>query len=280
MSGRKRKQRGLIILTAVLIISLIAGSAGFATGYLADAKKRTALSAELSSLKESASEENIKNAERLQKENEELSLKVTELEEQIASLNEENETLKAIKTQSAETDVTENALSDGVLDPVGSDNKSEISDYEEGAEPDRVGLVDKITKYVILIIVAILVLMGIGMFIFGRKDDDYEKDDGLSGEERFEDNEKEGQRISEKVPDDTAEHDRINLFEEEEIVLKAVGQDVEKPGFESEEILPEEEILISKEEEESEKQEENILKAYVPETLEELMMQNHGGDDK
>lgn len=282
MSGRKRKQRGLIILTAALIISLIAGSAGFATGYLADAKKRTALSAELSLLKESVSDENIKNAEKLQQENEELSLKVTELEDQVASLTEENEKLKVLKTEAAETDVTESTLSDSVLDPVGSADKSEISDYEDEAETDRVGLVDKITKYAILIIVAILVLMGIGMFIFGRKDG-YEEDDELSEDEPLEDKKIDDIKISGEVPDDTVRHDRINLFEEEEAASKTDGEDTEKPNLSGEEFSLKEEVPVSdkeKRQEESANQENADEPAYVPETLEELMTRRHGGEDE
>ena len=154
MSGRKRKQRGLIILTAVLIISLIAGSAGFATGYLADARKRTALSAELIALKESVSDENIKNAEKIKKENDELSLRVTELEEQVASLSEENEMLKnAVK----ETEASNEEETKGLLDPVKKGGQDEEASVDGEPEAVRVSLVDKITKYVILIIILCII---------------------------------------------------------------------------------------------------------------------------
>lgn len=266
MSGRKRKQRGLIILTAVLIISLIAGSAGFATGYWADARKRTALSAELSALKESISDENIKNAEKIKKENDELSLRVTELEEQVASLSEENEILK---NAAKETEASNEEETQGLLDPVKKGGQNEETGADGEQEAVRVSLVDKITKYVILIIVIILVLMGVGMIFFGRKEGSIDEEDELSYEEEKEsDISGAPSPATEEVSGDTVRHERIDLFAEDEI--KTDGDEEEKSNF----------AEIKEPEDKQQQADEVISGAHVPETLEELMMTGHGGDGK
>lgn len=265
MSERKRKQRGLIILTGVLIISLIAGSAGFATGYWADARKRTALSAELIALKESVSDENIKNAEKIKKENDELSLRVTELEEQVASLSEENEMLKnAVK----ETEASNDDETQGLLDPVKKGGQDEEDSADDQQEAVRVSLVDKITKYVILIIVIILVLMGVGMIFFGRKEGGIDEEDELSYEEEKErDISGAPSPETEVVSGDTVRHERIDLFAEDELNTGACEE--EKSDFDE-----------INEPEDKKHADDVISGAHVPETLEELMMTGHGGDGK
>ena len=175
MSTRKRKQQGLVILILSLFVALIAGSAGFATGYGADAAKRSALSKQVEELKASASG-SVSSAETdaVKQENEELKAKVTALETEVASLKKENAALSESNAQEPRVNTT-----DSVLDPIetpSNDNKADGKDTQHVA---RVSIVDRITKYVILSIVVILVIMGISMFFFGkRRDDDEDYDDG------------------------------------------------------------------------------------------------------
>lgn len=268
MSTRKRKQQGLVILVLALFVALIAGSAGFATGYGADAAKRSALSKQVEELKASLGGTGVSAGENdaLKKENEELRTKVASLEEEVAALKEEN----AVKTSPE----TNNNVQDNVLDPIetGGSNNTENQD---NAPTARVSIVDRITKYVILTIVAILVIMGISMFFFGKRadydDDDEDDEEDVRAKIKEAPGVKKEAAEPEKAPeadifgddDLKAEYERYASSEKPE---KVPGETAEIPDLPAE----------------PEKTEESPRSASVPDTLEELMAQSpsaHNGDE-
>ncbi len=270
MSTRKRKQQGLVILVLALFVALIAGSAGFATGYGADAAKRSALSKQVEELKASLGGTGVSAGENdaLKKENEELRTKVASLEEEVAALKEENAVKAAPEAN--------NNVPDNVLDPVetgGSDN----TENQDSAPTARVSIVDRITKYVILTIVAILVIMGISMFFFGKRadyDDDDEDGDDVPEEIKKAPEVKKEAPEPEKAPeadifgDDSlkAEYERYASSEKPEEVPEVPEETAEIPDLPAE----------------PEKTEESPKSASVPDTLEELMAQSpsaHNGDE-
>ena len=178
MSTRKRKQQGLVILIIALFVALIAGSAGFATGYGADAAKRSALSKQVEELKASVSGAvSSEETDAVKQENAELKEKVASLEAEVNSLKEENSALSEAKAAEPDNNVSDTVL-DPVEKPVSGNNGEDTANTQPVA---RVSIVDRITKYVILSIVVILVIMGISMFFFGKRrdDDDYDDEEDL-----------------------------------------------------------------------------------------------------
>lgn len=259
MSTRKRKQQGLVILVLALFVALIAGSAGFATGYGTDAAKRSALSKQVEELKASAGGTGVSQEENeaLKKENDELRTKVASLEEEIALLKEEKAAQPSPKAN--------NGVSDAVLDPVetsgGADNTQ-----NDTAPTARVSIVDRITKYVILTIVAILVIMGISMLFFGRRADDEE-------DEETDENEETAPKAKE-APAEPAGVPEADIFGSDS--LKAEYERYEASGKDGET------SEISDISENIEKTEESPKSASVPDSLEELMAQSssaHNGDE-
>lgn len=221
MSKRKRKQQGLLILVAALIVALLAGSAGFATGYGADAAKRNALKKEISELKATVSGEDAESVSamnELKAKNDELAQTVSELEATVADLKNKNTGLTEQLGQASANINSEN--NSEVLDPVvrPSEEEPASSDTDDGGA--RVTMVDKITKYVIIIIVVILALMGISMLFFSRReeDEDYEDEDDARHD-----------RKKEAYADDKAEpeaslEDEAAVTEEPEEIKEAFSQ--------------------------------------------------------
>lgn len=277
MSKRKRKQQGLLLLVIALIAALIAGSAGFATGYGADAAKRNALKkevAELKALTDGKNEEANSELLKLKEENASLSESVADLEEEINALKKENASLSE-KANSANTNTGDGAL----LDPVTRQNESEASDDGNVTGTNRVSMVDKITKYVIIAIVAILVLMGISMMFISRREDDYEDYDDDNDDYEEKNGTDMGGMAEEKVvntavyeKDNTAasydEKEEDSTFEEFSF-KDDVSEQTEK--YESD-IDYERYVPIEEEKAPSENG------AKVPETLEELMNLSGSGD--
>lgn len=261
MSNRKRKQQGLAILVLSLFVALIAGSAGFATGYGADAAKRKSLSEEVSVLREktenvgmSAEQEEsvLAENEALKSENEELNKKVSDLTEQLGALQKDNEELKNTNVISVDEDET-------ALDPVERNGETEDVPSNSQDEVKRVSLVDKITKYAIIIIVVILVIMGLCMFFFSRRDDDYEYDD-----EEYED--EDADETNDEMQNDA---DEVKEEEKEEVIIEEPTREI---------VLPEKEATEENSEAFSEEtmpfdmnEETKVSASDVPDTLEELM---------
>lgn len=279
MSMRKRKQQGLAILILSLLVALVAGSAGFATGYGADAAKRTSLSEEVAALKAQTENAPLINEElealkaeneTLKAENEELTAKVTEFEEALSDLKDENETLKVIK----ESEGKQTNEAEGVLDPVersGSEGNGEAKG-ENVPSATRVSLVDKITKYVIIVIVAILVLMGLCMIFIPHREDEDEEEDAA---EDFAAPKKE-------APESAAEAEKAYVPSQYDAVSAEPTKEIVIPS-EDEEEKKEAENYASEGLKETEKKEEeakNVCGAeesantFVPDTLEELMAQS------
>lgn len=273
MSTRKRKQQGLTVLIIALFVALIAGSAGFATGYGADAAKRSALSKQVESLQASASGAAASaETEALKQENEELKAKVISLEEEVASLNEENAALS-----SARASESDKSVSDTVLDPVekpAGENTAEGGKTEAPAA--RVSIVDRITKYVILSIVAILIIMGISMLFFGKRRDDDDYDEEETAEEKPLKIQTEPE---EKTENEKA--DEADIFGDDGLKAEYERYEASHPESAPEATA---EVTAIKEDKEpkAEPAEEKHESASVPDTLEELMAQSpsaHNGDE-
>ncbi len=274
MSTRKRKQQGLVILIIALFVALIAGSAGFATGYGADAAKRNALSKQVEELTASVSG-TVSSAETdaLKQENEELSAKVASLEAEVNSLKEENSALSEAKANEPDNNVPDTVL-DPVEKPASGNNGADAADTQPVA---RVSIVDRITKYVILSIVVILVIMGISMFFFGkRRDDDEDYDD-----------EEEPDEVPEikKAPEVKAEPEvktEADIFGDDG--LKAEYERYEASHADEKEMTMEVPAikLPAEEPEKEEPVKEEPKSAAVPDTLEELMAKSpsaHNNDE-
>lgn len=268
MSKRKRKQQGLLILIAALIVALLAGSAGFATGYGADAAKRNALKKEVSELKAAVSGEDAESVaamDELKAKNEELAQTVSELEATVADLKNKNTELTEQLGQASVNTNPEN--NSEVLDPVTrpSEEEPSVSDDDSTA---RVTLVDKITKYVIIIIVVILVLMGISMLFFRREDDeDYEDED----EARI-DREKEVYD-DKKAETEAPLEDAVINGETEKQAEAFYDTEPEKSTEQVPEIDYDRYVPLDEEDDAATKS------AKVPETLEELMGMSRSGEE-
>lgn len=179
MSVRTRRQRALVLFVGALIVAVIAGAAGFATGYGAEASKRLALSEENRILKEenaslSGVKINIEETESLKTENEELKSKITELNAEIESLNS-----KISETEAALSD-TQNTLTEteGALSEAEKSAEELANEVSSGSH----GLMNTITKWFIFGIIAVLVIMGVAMFIVPKShrhedDEDYDEDE-------------------------------------------------------------------------------------------------------
>ena len=273
MSTRKRKQQGLVILILSLFVALIAGSAGFATGYGADAAKRSALSKQVEELKASASG-SVSSAETdaVKQENEELKAKVTALEAEVASLKEENAALSESNAQEPRVNTT-----DSVLDPIetpSNDNKADGKDTQQVA---RVSIVDRITKYVILSIVVILVIMGISMFFFGKRrdDDDYDDEEDLDNVPEIK-AEPEVKKEPETKPEVKTEAD---IFGDDG--LKAEYERYEASHADEKDMTLEVPAIKMPEKEpvKEEPEKAEYKSADVPDTLEELMAKSPSAQD-
>lgn len=273
MSTRKRKQQGLVILILSLFVALIAGSAGFATGYGADAAKRSALSKQVEELKASASG-SVSSAETdaVKQENEELKAKVTALETEVASLKKENAALSESNAQEPRVNTT-----DSVLDPIetpSNDNKADGKDTQHVA---RVSIVDRITKYVILSIVVILVIMGISMFFFGkRRDDDEDYDDGEYPDEMAAPEET---PVSEETPVPEVKTE-ADIFGDDGLKAEYERYEESRAGAGTKETTSEvPSIKEPAEEQKEEPRKEEHRSASVPDTLEELMAKSPSAHD-
>lgn len=268
MSKRKRKQQGLLILVAALIVALIAGSAGFATGYGADAAKRNALKQEVSELKAAVSGEDAESVaamNELKTKNEELAQTVSELEATVADLKNKNTALTEQLEQAGANTSPEN--NSEVLDPVvrPSEEEPAVSDDDGGT---RVTMVDKITRYVIIIIVVILALMGVSMLFFSRRDDaeDEDEDEPEPEDERL------NERLAfEKLDEEVTKRDEAltGLNEDEAFnVPEPADEKNEQPEIDYDRYVPLDE-------------EDNgaVTSTKVPETLEELMGMSRSGEE-
>lgn len=277
MSMRKRKQQGLAILILSLFVALVAGSAGFATGYGADAAKRTSLSEEVAALKAQTENAPLINEElealkaeneTLKAENEELTAKVTEFEEALSDLKDENEPLKVIK----ESEGKQTNEAEGVLDPVERSDSEGNGEAKSENVPSatRVSLVDKITKYVIIVIVAILVLMGLCMiFIPHREDEDEDAAEDFAAPKK-EAPESAAEAEKAYVP---SQYDAVSAEPTKEIVIPSEDEEEKKEAenYDSEGL---EETEKEKEEAKDVCGAEESANTFVPDTLEELMAQS------
>lgn len=287
MSSRRRKQQALVLLIAALFLITVSAAAGYASGYGVNSAKRIALEEENTALRqaetEAENEENAKDTEAILEENkvlkeEKLALeeKTSVLEKEKTELSEKVEMLEEIvKSYSSDNGASEELDSEVLTAP--ERNEIETSAEVRDTVGSKVSLIDKITKYAIIVIIVLLVLMGAGMFLSGRNKDIDEEDEDDDDDE---------------IADDISPLRKMILAKEDGRVdqntkiIKVETPETKKTPEEAEEETTSEELNYVEEAagdfcQESTKEEQNdsvkaeeTEKTVVPNTLEELMLES------
>ncbi|MDO5477581.1 MAG: hypothetical protein Q4G23_00265 [Clostridia bacterium] len=292
MSVRSRRQKVFMLFIAAIVIAILAGAAGFATGYGSDASKRIKLLEENKALREenesfSGVKADIEATNTLTAEN-------GELKTQLETLTAENETLKTKIAELEENlaaanealNVTEQALTEA---------EAEAS---MDAEAKQSRFMDTLTKWFIIGIIGVLVIMGIMMILVpkkGRKFDDAddEPEDEKEDEEAYEEAKSTGEEEHVSYKEEPAHDEDAYSYETEAESYRKETE--EKKDFvfpfetvtkeetdEKTEEIPVEEIkeIYSEEPEQTEivfpeeEEKRDASADFVPDSLEELMRES------
>ena len=250
MSVRTRRQKIFSLFILALAVAVVAGAAGFATGYGTESEKRIKLVQENKALTEenkilSEIEIDIEKTEALSAENEELKAKVEELTKENGELKEKlTETEGALSETKETLEITKTAL---------TESKENVPAESAGEVTKQSDFMDKITMWFIVGIVGVLVIMGIMMLLVPKKQrcEDIEEEEDTKEDVTFEAEEtKEAEEVAfaEGISEDTKEFQTVDSeAEQTEIVFSEASY---------------------------EEKTDTAERAAVPDSLEELMLES------
>ncbi len=282
MSVRERRQKAFGLFVAALVVALIAGAAGYATGYGVNSEKRIKAINENKII--TAENEKLTGISADAKELEALRAENTELKATLETLTKEKEELSAKLTETEEalekaSDVAEvigDALREESVNNSGSVEKEDNSDKYKA----------QITKWFALGIIGVLVLTGIAMILIpakSRRKEDYEDDEYEDDEEEyeeteeFEENEDSEDTELEHLGDETEEAEES--YEEDASNSEDMESTIVIPVVRAERKVIDEYPKADEEGEQTEmdfeeEKEDAGDAACVPDSLEELMLQS------
>ncbi|MBR2021233.1 MAG: hypothetical protein IJ939_02245, partial [Clostridia bacterium] len=177
MSVRTRRQMVFSFFIVALVVAVIAGAAGYATGYGVESAKRIKLMEENKLLTEknaelSAIEIDMEEKNALAAENEELKAEIEAIKAEKTALEEKVTELEGTLSDTQETlSETESALSDA---------EAEAAEGENGSQSK---FMDKLTKWFIIGIVGVLVIMGVMMLLVPKNSKKYDSDEDEEDED-------------------------------------------------------------------------------------------------
>lgn len=267
MSVRTRRQKAFGLFLVVLATALVAGAAGFATGYGTDASKRMALAEENRFLRAENAElaeikiDSEKTAE-LTSENEALKAEVEELKKSNKELSD-----KLADTE-GDLEETKEALSESEKELDKAEKKNEEAVTEAAATDTSVksekNFMDKITTWFIIGIIGVLVIMGVALILVPktkREDEEESEEESEDDEEAEEEQYVAFEEVNESEED--AEDDATEELQEE--IQEDVQEEVQE-GVQTE--------IVFEETEDNKVEEEKGMSSDVPDSLEELMLES------